>query len=218
MVVKGILLRSRREKGGWIGVVSVGGPLAASGELNLFRDKLTGVLAGKNESKPAEFAELGGQAACSPGYAVGRARSVKLSCSATGVPQSGHIPCCSSWYIEPPANTASNATVPFGHRKKEYARSDWSPFISLNGVPLGHDGKGAGGPCRAEMSGAEIRPEKRDDHHYGDHRCTNQLCAHSTPFRPLVSKRISRTRSLLDARLSVRLDDKLREPFGKTSP
>ena len=56
MVVKGILLRSRREKGGWIGVVSVGGPLAASGELNLFRDKLTGVLAGKNESKPAEFA------------------------------------------------------------------------------------------------------------------------------------------------------------------
>ncbi len=57
VVVKGILLRSRREKGGWIGVVSVGGPLAASGELNLFRDKLTGVLAGKSESKPAEFAD-----------------------------------------------------------------------------------------------------------------------------------------------------------------
>ena len=78
--------------------------------------------------------------------------------------------------------------------------------------------KARAGLTGPKCSGAEIRPEKRDDHHYGDHRCTNQLCAHSTPFRPLVSKRISRTRSLLDASLSVRLDEMLREPFRKTSP
>ena len=57
VVVRGILLRSRHEQGGWIGVVSVAGPLAASGELNLDRDRLSGVLDGKNESKPAGFAD-----------------------------------------------------------------------------------------------------------------------------------------------------------------
>lgn len=57
VTVKGVVFRSRHEKGGWIGVVSVGGPLAARGELNLFRDNLSGVLGGTQASKPAEFAD-----------------------------------------------------------------------------------------------------------------------------------------------------------------
>jgi pimeloyl-ACP methyl ester carboxylesterase len=56
VTLDGLLLRSSRDKGGWIAVLDVGGSVAAPGQLTLHAGKLSGGLGGSHVDRPADFA------------------------------------------------------------------------------------------------------------------------------------------------------------------